>query len=75
MWSVTVIFGSKRGGFFTYTKKLLNLLNIKQLYLSLKEYTSETKFEKPINEILEQIDQEINDLTAQIKLKFNKIET
>ena len=52
------------------------MLNIKELYLSLREYTSGTKFAKPIDEMLKDIDQKINELTGQLKLKFiNRMET
>ena len=57
------------------TRKLLNLLNLKQLYLSLKDYASETKFEKPIDEMLQQIDQDINKLTLQLKFRRSALET
>jgi hypothetical protein len=57
------------------TRKLLNLLNIKELYLSIKEYAAQSKIEGAIDSILTQIDQQINDLTGQLKLKHSKIES
>ena len=54
-------------------KKLLDQLNLKELYLSVKEYVSHSKIQKAIDSIISQIDQQINDLTSQIKLKFSKV--
>jgi len=54
-------------------KKLLDQLNLKELYLSVKEYVSHSKIQKAIDSIISQIDQQINDLTSQIKLRFSKV--
>lgn len=51
---------------FTDTEELINLFRLKETYVKLKDYISETQMEKPINDFIKRINRKITKIARQL---------